>query len=296
MAQVSESLKTQSCQTDDVALVSHYPANLLFAQGMLNTTLLQLQQVERQISRLREYVLEHRRLEACDKDVHRGCFGISSEAEAVVAAASALSAYAEAAQPQDNAAAGQPAEAAPEAAPADAAAAQRPLHRRRLSLLFKVGMVMILLEVRMGWYFLYILLALVYLGGMFDSWIEWFQNLANAQVTLEHQLNALRREQQAAAANEAAAGEPAEAAAGESSEGRTAHPPEADSSNVGHRQAEGEAAREHGDDNTAPDAPADAPAAPAAPPPPYWQRFIYQLFVMFFLTLLPWWNPNPRFS
>ncbi|CAE7817070.1 unnamed protein product [Symbiodinium sp. CCMP2456] len=262
MAQVSESLKTQSCQTDDVALVSHYPANLLFAQGMLNTTLLQLQQVERQISRLHEYVLEHRRLEACDKEVRRGCFGISSEAEAVVAAASALSAYAEAAQPQDAAAAaGQPAEAAPEAAPADAAA-QRPLHRRRLSLLFKVGMVMILLEVRTGWYFLYILLALVYLGGMFDSWIEWFQNLANAQVTLEHQLNALRREQQAA--NEAAAGEPAEAA-GESSEGRP-QPSEADSSN-GHRQAEGEAPRAHDDDNTAPDAPADAPAAPAAPQP-----------------------------
>jgi len=292
MAEVSESLKTQSCQTDDVALVSHYPANLLFAQGMLNTTLLQLQQVERQISRLREYVLEHRRLEACDNEVQRGRFGISSEAEAVVAAASALTAYAEAAQPQDRAAAGQPAEAVPEAAQ-DPAAAQRPLHRRRLSLLFKVGMVMILLEVRTPWYFLYILLALVYLGGMFDSWIEWFQNLANAQVTLEHQLNALRREQQAA--NEAAAGEPAEAAAGESSEGRQAHTPEPDSSNAGHRQAEeGEAPRAD-DANSAPDAPAEAPAVPAAPPPPYWQRFIYQLFVMFFLTLLPWWNPNPRF-
>lgn len=43
---------------------------------------------------------------------------------------------------------------------------------------------------------------------------------------------------------------------------------------------------------------AEAPAAPAAPPapaPPFWQRFIYQLFVMFFLTLMPWWTPNPRY-
>ena len=40
-------------QTNDCPLVSQYPANLLYAQGMLNTTLLQLQQVELQIFQLR---------------------------------------------------------------------------------------------------------------------------------------------------------------------------------------------------------------------------------------------------
>ncbi|CAE7541266.1 unnamed protein product [Symbiodinium pilosum] len=312
--EVSNGLQTQSCQTDDVALVSHYPANLLFAQGMLNTTLLQLQQVELQISRLHEYVQEHRRLqETCDKDAfQRSRFGFSGEAEAVVAAANALTAYAEGwpgnqpAEP-DEAQEGQPAaapdaaNAAPDAA-AQEAAAQRPVHRRRLSLLFKVFMVMILLEVKLlGWYLLYLLLALLYLGGVFDPWIEWCQNLANTQVTLEHQLNALRREQQAA--NEAAsagvnAGEAAGVGTGgEASEGSSGSQAQA-ATEQEDSQRQGEPAEvapsASGDATSAtPDAPAAAPAQPQ--PPPYWQRFIYQLFVMFFLTLLPWWNPNPRF-
>lgn len=44
-------------QTNDCPLVSQYPANLLYAQGMLNTTLLQLQQVELQIFQLRNSVI-----------------------------------------------------------------------------------------------------------------------------------------------------------------------------------------------------------------------------------------------
>jgi len=284
-----------SCQTDGVALVSHYPANLLFAQGMLNTSMLQLQQVELQISRLHEYLREHRRLETSDKDAgQRGRYIFAGEAEAVVAAATALTAYTDANFPRDEAIPAAEEPRAEEPAPAADAAqegqeAQRPLHRRRLAILFKVGMVMILLEVKLGWYFVYLLLALLYLGGTFDPWIEWGQNLANAQVTLEHQLNALRREQQAA--NEAASEEATQAASrGSEAEATTAEGGEENRSGEG----AAESAVSEGEANAA--AAQEAPAeAPARPPPPYWQRFIYQLFVMFFLTMLPWWNPNPRF-
>merc|ERR1712232_957298 len=54
-----------------------------------------------------------------------------------------------------------------------------------------------------------------------------------------------------------------------------------------------------GESNEAPSQDANASpattAAAEAERPPYWQRFVYQLFVMFFMTLLPWWNPNPHY-
>lgn len=48
-------------QTDGEPLALSYPANLLYAQGMLNSTMLQLQQVERQIAELRSHAAEKRR-------------------------------------------------------------------------------------------------------------------------------------------------------------------------------------------------------------------------------------------
>lgn len=147
-----------------------------------------------------------------------------------------------------------------------------PALRQRLSLLFKVLLVMFLMELKWSWYVVYFLVSVLFLGGMFDSWIEWF----NGAPALENQLDALRR-------NAREAPVPAQAEQPEP-EGPAAEGESAESV----RQPESEA-------SAADPAPAAAPAAPAAPPPPYWQRFIYQLFVMFFLTLMPWWTPNPRY-
>ncbi|CAJ1416529.1 unnamed protein product [Effrenium voratum] len=348
-ASVPTQLKVDaSSQTDERSLVSQYPANLLFAQGMLNTTLLQLQQVELQISRLHGYVREHRLLES--KAMAKGRVVFNGEAEALYAAAAALSAYAEA--PRGDA----PAPAGDAAAGQEVQNQNRAMHRRFIGVLFKAGLILVLINADMAWYvillaigllymggafdfallrgdmpaaaaapapapapdrapgharegaapaqpqdqhqllrrrfanvakvalimfffidskfeklgrwFLFFILAILYLCGMFNSWIDWLQNFGNAQVTLEQQLNAMRQERAAEApAAPAAAPEAAEGAAADASTG-----------------GEGEV-------------PADAQRPPAENPeqPPYWQRFVYQLLVMFFLTLIPWWNPNPRY-
>ncbi|CAJ1343528.1 unnamed protein product [Effrenium voratum] len=358
-ASVPTQLKVDaSSQTDERSLVSQYPANLLFAQGMLNTTLLQLQQVELQISRLHGYVREHRLLES--KAMAKGRVVFNGEAEALYAAAAALSAYAEA--PRGDA----PAPAGDAAAGQEVQNQNRAMHRRFIGVLFKAGLILVLINANMAWYvillaigllymgrglkcipspdrdttslgwairippaaaapapapapdrapgharegaapaqpqdqhqllrrrfanvakvalimfffidskfeklgrwFLFFILAILYLCGMFNSWIDWLQNFGNAQVTLEQQLNAMRQERAAEApAAPAAAPEAAEGAAADASTG-----------------GEGEV-------------PADAQRPPAENPeqPPYWQRFVYQLLVMFFLTLIPWWNPNPRY-
>jgi len=330
-------------QTNDCPLVSQYPANLLYAQGMLNTTLLQLQQVELQIFQLRNYMQQHLQTKSKKK---KSVFGREADtSDALFAAAEVLtnvrnvSEAARAAQRreerEEHAAAADPAELlnqqmqrrllplfvksvvlafvlraaslewhiillgvtllfageywmieARANAPRDAgqglgrdagddARAQEnrlPALRQRLSLLFKVLLVMFLMELKWSWYVVYFLVSVLFLGGMFDSWIEWF----NGAPALENQLDALRRNaREAPVAAQAEQPEPE----GPAAEGQSAESV---------RQPESEA-------SAADPAPAAAPAAPAAPPPPYWQRFIYQLFVMFFLTLMPWWTPNPRY-
>ena len=76
-----------SVQTNDSPLVLQYPANLLYAQGMLNTTLLQLQQVEFQISQLRGYVHQHQ----IQPQKRKSAFGREAEtSDALFAAAAVL--------------------------------------------------------------------------------------------------------------------------------------------------------------------------------------------------------------
>mmetsp|Transcript_28007 Transcript_28007/g.34195 ORF Transcript_28007/g.34195 Transcript_28007/m.34195 type:complete len:139 (+) Transcript_28007:1-417(+) len=137
------------------------------------------------------------------------------------------------------------------------------------------------MELKWSWYVVYFLVSLLFLGGMFDSWIELFNG--GAAATLENQLDALRRN--------GGAGAPAQAQA---EAGQQAEQTENAAANEGTNEAgEGAVARE-----TAGEPEREAGAAEAVPPqapPPFWQRFIYQLFVMFFLTLMPWWTPNPRY-
>jgi len=346
-----------SVQTNDSPLVLQYPANLLYAQGMLNTTLLQLQQVEFQISQLRGYVHQHQ----IQPQKRKSVFGREAEtSDALFAAAAVLSNVNNVAgvarearrreaqqgqednvfvpgdpaadalarnlqqrmfplfikafllacclraasldwyiiflgisvlfameywflQPRAEAtearAGGAGAEQPGAAGHGQGRAAERfPALRQRFSLLVKVVLIMLLMEVKWSWYAVFFLVSMIYLGGLFDSWIEWFNG--GAAATLENQLDALRRNGAAAAP---AAGN-GNGAAGE---------------NGGETQDQSDAPREtEAAAETDGAAPAEAPAAPAAPPapaPPFWQRFIYQLFVMFFLTLMPWWTPNPRY-
>eukprot|EP00435_Cladocopium_sp_Y103_P031365 s1290_g7.t3 len=245
-------------QTNDCPLVSQYPANLLYAQGMLNTTLLQLQQVELQIFQLRNYVQQHLQTKSKKK---KSVFGREADtSDALFAAAEVLtnvrnvSETAREAQRreerEEDAAAADPAELlnrqmqrrilplfvkslvlgcllraaslewyiillgvtllfageywiievranAPRDAPGragdDGAQENRlPALRQRLSWLFKVLLVMFLMELKWSWYVVYFLVSVLFLGGMFDSWIEWF-NGGGAPATLENQLDALRR-------------------------------------------------------------------------------------------------------
>lgn len=208
--------------------------------------------------------------------------------------------------------------------PADA---EQPLrqHRRRLAAAVKIALMMILLEFKAGWFFLYFFAVFMYMGGLFDPFIEWFQRPA-AQATLEQQLTALRNRQRrageqaaaavaantasdeastpptpapaAAATSEAVAGEGGEvaASAGGTTEGQASREP-------GPAAAAAEPVADPGTaERTSRPAPpggttanGDADAVAEAQRPPWAHRFIYQLLVMFFMTLLPWWNPDPRY-
>jgi len=254
-----------ACQTDAgqtalLHLVQQYPANLIYAQGMVNTSILQLQQVELHIALLHAYLSEHRSAELAATVLSSTTWmpkeKVHGEAAGVPVA-----------QPAAGAADGAQPVPAPAPAAAEQEAEQQRNHRRRLAAAVKVALVMILLEVKMGWFFVYFFLVFLYIGGMFDPLIDWFQSY-NTQATLENQLTALRRRQQ----------EPSNARS-EAEAGAGADPP-ADGSE---EQVQGDTPARTADE------------APAEVQPPFWQRSIYQLVVMFFLTLIPWWTPNPRY-
>ena len=53
-------------QTEDLEVLT-YPANLLYAQNMLTTTMLQMQRVDLQLQRLKEYLHQHELLAASQR-------------------------------------------------------------------------------------------------------------------------------------------------------------------------------------------------------------------------------------
>mmetsp|Transcript_148617 Transcript_148617/g.276854 ORF Transcript_148617/g.276854 Transcript_148617/m.276854 type:complete len:352 (+) Transcript_148617:103-1158(+) len=347
VGQKEEGIST-SCQTDITAappapLPLQYPANLIYAQNMLAICMSQMQRVDLNIAQLRFYLREHQIRAATAAVLSSSAPMLSvpaplaappaSEATTVTPPSDAASEAAAAA-----AAAEVPApEAAPAGAEADGAPQQDHLrvHRRRLAAAVKIAFVMVLLEVRTGWYFAYFFLVFLYIGGLFDPFIEWFQRRP-VRVTLEQQLTALRnqqrreeersaseRERANSGANSNNANTGSEQPGGASSSGAgtdgqpaqsSGSPPEgapgADAAEGNHAEASGSAsaasapvdqaeaiaaalAADEGNDANGSDG--AAAEQPAAPRPPWSHRFIYQLVVMFFMTLLPWWNPDPRY-
>lgn len=335
-----------ACQTDallmpSVPLPLQYPANLLWAQHMLAICMGQLQRVDLTVAQLRFYLREHE-LRAAAVAVLRSQKGLSGQIPVLgipIVPGGAASVDVTPAAADDGAARAAPGgpqgvpAAGAEAAGAGAAAAvagNLRMHRRRLNIAVRIAFVMWLLDVKNGWFFVYFFLAFLYIGGLFEPMVEWFQRGPGQQVTLEQQLEDLRSRQRrvaeqaerAAAAAAAARVAAAEAAAlaeavandgvaGLGDAGSSADPAAAASPGAGGAAGDGSdsgAAAVHGDAAGAAGGVANAPEAEGgvgaadnaeadaeANRPPLAHRFIYQLVVMFFMTLLPWWNPDPRY-
>lgn len=327
MTQVQGNGMDACCQTcgvpaAQVPLPMQYPANLIYAQNMLAICMSQSQTVDLNIAQLRFYLREHEM---------RAALGAVLGSQAALAAAQLPAGFSAAAVAAavGSAAPAAPAEALPGAAAAAGAAADvgaaaeggaegAPLenlrvHRRRLAAALKVAFVMVLLEVRTGWFFVYFFAVFLYIGGIFDPFIEWFQKRP-VRVTLEQQLANLRnrqrtvegeqlhQQQQRAAAAAAATADAAGAGAAPAEDGAAPTPAAGSATSSGDGASSPDAAAASTDAASAltgaldgaaaaPDAVAEVPAIEV----PWSHRFIYQLFVMFFMTLLPWWNPDPHY-
>jgi len=289
-----------------------YPENLIHAQRMYALCLGQLLTVEQQISQLQSHLRE-RQMQS------------STAAAAVLAAAVSL--QAKAGKASDVAqihvegdprqvvggmqaqADGQ--EAVREGAPLPQGQPLRQ-HRQRLQNAVKIAFVMLLLEFSTGWFFVYFFGVVFYIGGMFDPVIDWFQRRP-ARVGLEQQLNGLRNRQRRGEERIAEQSDAERAASAdqqqqttddvESKEESIAELSDSTTANASSSESQGVVSGDlqNSSEETPPVAErfAQEPAnenIQNANQPPYWHRFIYQLFVMFFLTLLPWWNPDPRYA
>merc|ERR1719161_1878333 len=85
----------------------------------------------------------------------------------------------------------------------------------RLAAIMKIALIMILLEVKTGWFFVYFFAVFLYIGGVFDPFVEWFQRHTQ-RLTLDQQLTRIRNQRRkaeaAAEARAATGGDGADAA------------------------------------------------------------------------------------
>eukprot|EP00397_Hematodinium_sp_SG-2012_P032521 GEMP01034631.1.p1 GENE.GEMP01034631.1~~GEMP01034631.1.p1 ORF type:complete len:390 (+),score=116.81 GEMP01034631.1:90-1172(+) len=204
----------------------------------------------------------------------------AAEAAHAMAHAAVVEAATEAARRQNDVAAGLIEQARVAPAPADAQP-QPPRDnawvRNRMGFFLKFAFLLVLFEATLLGLLLYFFVILLYLYGMFDGLLGYFA--VGRHPALDQQLVNLRirREEPqgqaaAAAAGAAAAAAPAGAAG---------------AADVAADVAENAA----GANGAAVNAGGAAP--PAAALGGFWRAF-YQSFVMFFLTLAPWWTPDPR--
>jgi len=307
-----------ACQTDAMQvplmpLPICYPANLIYAQNMLAITLNQMHQLDLSIAQLRLRLCEHEvRALTCGAASNPRfspiCLPGGTPKAIDKSPAEILSRRAaENGDDQPPGAAHQPHAAG--GLPNQPQQLEHPrVHRRRLAAAVKIALVMILLEFRAGWFFLYFFAVFLYVGGLFDPFIEWFQR-PSVQATLEQQLTALRNRQQRMAENAANSmtdvPDVHALAGGQLNEhnvdARSTNPVEQETSTddgtTGNNAAAAPPVSDSGAEAAAErDAThGNADGAAEAQQPPWGHRFIYQLVVMFFMTLMPWWNPNPRY-
>jgi len=360
-----------ACQTDRVdaaPLPLQYPSNLIYAQSMLAVSINQLQQLELCTAQLRFHLRERELQNAAVDALH----SLPPALQAGIAASwqnwqgktgSGLGSQAAPAgdqQPSSNGAAVGAESSQTASTPANAMSAaqieQLRAHRRRLAAVVKVAVIMLLLEFRIGWFFLYFFAVFLYIGGMFDPMIEWFQQ-HSTQTTLEQQLAALRTNQDAPEAVPSTGTRPASQDSGTGATARAPEPRESTTLPTDASTGAAASAAEPRETTTPPTGTAEIPEASQASSsgtdpvsgvstegaqatsvepsatanaldpdpkatasatatgtaagaagsaveeqavqeqtrPAYAQRFIYQLFVMFFMTLLPWWSPDPRY-
>lgn len=186
--------------------------------------------------------------------------------------------------------------------------------RFRIGSIVKVALIMILLEVKPVWFFVYFFAVFLYLGGIFDPIVDWFKRHA-AQQPLDAQLRGLRRREEdqlnvepedtpasdqtpGQSADGADAGATGSAEQPAASDMPSANKPEDATSPIRRNNATG------GEEVAVPTG-AKSPARKtdaqkleeqqraAGAAIPWVVRFCYQLFVMFVMTLLPMWNPDP---
>mmetsp|Transcript_67177 Transcript_67177/g.160899 ORF Transcript_67177/g.160899 Transcript_67177/m.160899 type:complete len:362 (+) Transcript_67177:65-1150(+) len=308
-----------------------YPLNLIYAQNMLAITVSQIHQVDLNVAQLRLYLREHYLQQQYRPHQERSSSSAAARLQTplgVPAAAAGAPAQASQSPPVANRAAAaaqqppQPQGGADAAAPAgDAARRQNAIDmlRRRLLVAVRVAVLLIVMEVRIAWCMVCFVMSFLYVAGVFDPLVNWFQR-APEQGTLEQQLAAFRRRRDAVESQASAPAAPAEgdaasaAAAARTPTGTNPGQPQPQQQqgspgsgstdtatgpvNAPSSSSAAPAATNAADSTAAEgDGQAAEAAAPAAPAggPTYRMRFFYQLVVMFFLTLLPWWNPDPRY-
>jgi len=342
---------TASSLAPTLPLPLQYPVNLIYAQSMLSICLSQQQCVDLNIAQLRFYLRQHERLALASAQTLKktspaqspGVESLSTVSCGVTcagcSAAHAAQRNADTNAPVDQAhlAAGAPNAAAQAPAAAQPAPAEPNQIQRRLAAALKLAIVMVLLEVRAVWFILYFFGVLLYIGGLFDPFIELFQR-QSAETTLDQRLTELRNRQRQEAATTPTGSTtqnqdsiPRHAVDGQtnntqprqnqedsehttnSTEGsqmeQNLTPDAAPSNSSESREAEAvsleQLSRSAGEpeeqtaagrvEGTAAAEGEGANQGPNEAQPRWAHRFIYQLFVMFFMTLLPWWSPNPRY-
>jgi len=199
-----KALSDVASQTDEVSVPLPYPANLLYAQNMLAISMSALQSLELNIAQIHLYLREHELRTAAVSAasaklaISAAGFKVTIINPASVGAGSGAQAAGVAAGVQEPrevvVVRGRPWE--PPAGGQDAPPAEA-MHRRRLAVAVKIAVVMFFFEFRIGWWVLYFFGIFLYIGGLFDPFIEWIQS-HSLQATLEQQLLNLQQRQRRA--------------------------------------------------------------------------------------------------